>query len=100
MAANRREHTLLVVALTCLGLLVCKSFVFGPIYANWKTRSERVAELESLVSRGEMLIDQKDSIERRWRTMHEQSLPTDTSEAENKVISAVGQWAGDSERSF
>jgi Tfp pilus assembly protein PilO len=96
MAAKRRERHLVIAALVCLGLLAGRSLVLGPIHEGWKARSVRIAELDGLVERGELLMDQSDAIGRRWAAMHERSLPADTSEAENKVIGAVGRWAADS----
>ncbi|MBN1866107.1 hypothetical protein JW916_02325 [Candidatus Sumerlaeota bacterium] len=96
MAFNRREHLLLLAAIVCIAILAGDRFVLTPLASAWSERNARIAELKGNLSKGALLLDRGDSLERRWREMKERSLPREMSATESRVFTAVSEWASDS----
>lgn len=95
MTAKRRERMLIAAAVTAVGLLVADRFVLTPLTALWKAQAEESGELAKQIADGALLVERATTLEERWKEMRRRSLPKSTSDAEDKLLNAVGKWAED-----
>jgi hypothetical protein len=93
MRIKNRQQFLILLALAGAALLVCDALVITPLARAWKSRSERVAELQRRVNDGEGLLRREESIDGRWTQMRTNALPDDPSLAEQKVLKAFDRWS-------
>lgn len=91
-AFNPRERILIIITLICVGILVTDWLIITPLYQVWKERSERIDQLTIKIEEGKGLVKRKDSINKRWTQMIEQSLPPEETEAEKILFEKVDQW--------
>jgi hypothetical protein len=100
MKDKEREALLKIVAISCVGLLLLNWIVITPAINAWKSRSDRIDDLQKKVDRGTQLEERKSNIRARWSEMQRSDLPDDVSIAENDAFKAVGRWARDSKVTF
>jgi Tfp pilus assembly protein PilO len=96
MTIKNRQQLLGIITLSLLGLYICDLLVFEPIYNWWKSRQTQVTDLRQQVSQGKILISRDAIIHGEWDHMRTNSLPNDPSQAEQQVLHAFDNWAGDS----
>jgi hypothetical protein len=96
MKIQNRKQWLVVIAVAGIVLLVADRAVLTPLMSLWKTRSAKVAELRKQIAQGESLIQREQSIRRRWDQMRRNTLPTNSSLAEQQLLKAFDAWARDS----
>lgn len=96
MNIKNRQQFLLIVTLALLALFVGNLIVFGPMYNLWKSRQVKIADLRQQVSQGKTLIRRETYIRNQWARMRTNSLPNDPSQAEQQLLHAFDNWAGDS----
>jgi len=96
MTEAQRKQRLLLIAGVCVALLAGDRLVLSPLASSWKSRSARIQELKKSISNGNMLLDRRDTLLKRWDAAKTQVLPADGPTAENKVLSAVNGWASSS----
>lgn len=93
MDAEKRRKTLMITAISAVGLLLADKMLFTPLANVWKDRADQIAQLRADVEKGEFLMDQEVRIESIWRDMIQGSLPNNKALAEDAVISSIDQWA-------
>lgn len=96
METKNRQKLLIIGAVTCLALLLGDSLVFEPLVSSWKSRSERIAQLKQQVSQGVTLMDREQVIHSRWDDMRTNTLPSNTSLAEQEFLKTFNRCAQDS----
>jgi Tfp pilus assembly protein PilO len=96
MKIENRQHVLLVVTLSLLGLYVANLLVYGPMVKWWDTRQAGIKELRQEVKDGKSLIRRETYIRSEWSNMRTNALPDDPSQAEQQLLKAFNGWAGDS----
>ena len=96
MKIQNRQQWLVVIAVAGIVLLVADRAVLTPLMGLWKTRSAKVAELRKRIAQGESLIQREQSIRRRWDQMRRNTLPVNSSVAEQQLLKAFDNWARDS----
>ncbi len=96
MKIKNRQHILAFVAIGGLAILAADKLVLTPLAATWKERSTRITALEQSVNQGSLLLDRENAIRDRWESMRTNTLPSDISAAENKLLRAFERWAADS----
>lgn len=97
MATNRsREWILTVVAGACIGAWVADSFIFTPLTELWKSRSERIEELNKQLIKGEMLVKREDDIREHWSEMRRNAFTSGVPDAEDKILKSANRWAQES----
>ena len=96
MNANPRQKILTVAAITVVAIWAGDKLVVSPLVQSWKERSIRIAELRHSVSQGRLLLEREPSIRGRWGGMQTNTLPNETSVAENQVLKAFARWSQDS----
>ena len=96
MKINNRQQLLLILTLGLLALYVGDLLLIEPL-AKWgKSRQSQIAELRQEVKQGKSLIRRETVIRGEWDRMRTNSLANDSSQAEQQVLKAFNNWAGDS----
>jgi len=70
--------------------------VIEPLIKWGKSRHDQIAELRQEVKQGKSLIRRETVIRNEWEHMHSNALANDSSQAEQQVLKAFNNWAGDS----
>jgi len=96
MKIQGRQQWLVVIAVVGIVLLVADRAVFTPLMGLWKTRSAKVADLRKQIAQGTSLVQREQSIRRRWDQMRRNTLPANSSLAEQQLLKAFDAWARDS----
>lgn len=96
MNVNRRQQLLAVAAGLALAVLIGDRLVLTPLTASWKARSARIVDLRKRLSQGQVLIAREHTIRDRWDSMRTNTLPTEPSLAQDRLLQAFERWAGDS----
>jgi Tfp pilus assembly protein PilO len=96
MKIQNREQLLMVVVLALIALWAGNLLVFGPMAKWWHARQDAIKELRQEVSQGKSLIRREAYIRSEWATMRTNSLPNDSSLAEQQVLRSLNNWVGDS----
>lgn len=96
MKPENRQKVLMIVAAAAVALMASDYLVLSPLQAAWKKRSERIVELERRIDNGRSLISREDRLRDRWSMMRANTLPTQFSAAEQKMLGAFDAWAGES----
>ncbi|MFH1742612.1 MAG: hypothetical protein ABIH23_26710 [bacterium] len=87
-----RERVLTIIAMLCLCALAGDKLVLSPLLHLWDKRSERIVELNELLSKGAVLLKREESMRQRWQEMRDNALLTEASGAEDGVLKSVDQW--------
>ena len=93
MEIKNRQQLLAIFAVSGLGLLIADWFVFTPLTHLWQARSKQVAELRQEIAQGSSLLQQEQPIHRRWEEMRTNTLPANTSLAEQQILKAFDTWS-------
>jgi Tfp pilus assembly protein PilO len=96
MKIENRQQFLVVLTIAAAALLAGDRLVFKPLATWWKVRAAQVAALRQQVNNGRMLLKREQAIRNRWDEMCTNTLPADTSLAEQQVLKAFDNWSRDS----
>ena len=96
MQIKNRQQVLIIAAVAVVVLFAADQLVLSPLTAAWKARAERIAKLRTDISRANMLVQREQSIRSRWQEMSRNTLPNDTSAAEQQLNKAIDGWAQNS----
>ncbi len=96
MNLKNRQQLLAAVAISAGALFAGDKLLFTPLVKSWKDRSERIADLRKRISQGEQLVQRQAGIHSRWDQMRTNTLPTDASVAEQRLLQAFESWAQES----
>jgi Tfp pilus assembly protein PilO len=91
-----RQQFLVVLTIAVAALFVGERLIYEPLANWWSARSQNVAVLRKQVSDGKLLIQREQAIRSRWAQMRTNTLPADTSLAEQQVLKAFDNWSQDS----
>jgi Tfp pilus assembly protein PilO len=96
MKAENRQQFLVILTIVAVGLYVGVNFICEPLAGLWKSRADKVATLRKQVSDGRMLVKRESAVRSRWSQMLTNTLPSNTSVAEQQVLKAFDNWSSDS----
>ncbi|MBN1517813.1 hypothetical protein JXA32_14710 [Candidatus Sumerlaeota bacterium] len=96
MAFNKRERSLLIIVMLCIGILAGDRLILTPLWNAWSERAERISALEEQLTEDRSLAQRKDSLAATWQDMLDADLPDGTSAAEDAVLKAVSNWSRES----
>lgn len=96
MKVDNRQKLLLIVTGIVLAVLVGDKLIYTPLSNWWDAREKKIAELSDHVKEGHDLIKREDSYHSRWQEMRANALPKDESLAQERLISALNDWAVES----
>lgn len=96
MQIKNRQRVLVVVAVTAIALFAGDRLVLSPLTSAWGARAKRVAELRTKIGQGNLLVQREQGIRSRWQQMSRNTLPNNSSAAEQQVFKAIDAWAQNS----
>jgi hypothetical protein len=96
MEIKTRQQRLMVATIVLAGLWLASVAIYNPLAKWWKSREADVAALKQEVIQGRALIRRESVIRDEWQRIQSNSLANDPSQAEQKVLKAFDNWAGDS----
>lgn len=96
MPIKNRQQFLLIAAGAALVLLAGDRLVLSPLLKAWGQRAARLTELQKQITDGRLLQQREPSIRSRWQQISENTLPANTSAAEQQVFKAIDLWAQNS----
>ena len=99
MNINNRQQILAIAAIAVVAIWAGDKLVFSPLAGLWKQRATQIADLRKSVNQGGLLMSRSQSIRSRWQSMRTNTLPTETSTAENRILNAFERWSQDSRMS-
>jgi len=96
MKVENRQQVLIVAVVVAAALLVGNSLIYEPLSKWWSARSEQITKLRTQVNDGNALIKREAGIRGHWSEMRTNTLPTNTSLAEQQLFKAFDTWSRDS----
>lgn len=87
-----RQKLLALVAAAAVGLLLLDYLVIEPLVGNWQQRSAAIDKLKKDIAAGETSLNRADYTRADWADMQKNSLPLNTTMAEQELLSAFDQW--------
>jgi hypothetical protein len=96
MKTESHQQLLIVLAIGAAAVFAADKLVVGPLTKLWKARSIRVAELRKEVADGALLLQREKSLRARWDEMRKNTLPNNTSLAEQQLLKAFDAWSRES----
>jgi hypothetical protein len=95
MQIKNRQQLLMAAAGAAVALLLGDSLVFTPLVKLWQARSAHIGELRKRVTNGDGMLRRDAAIQSRWSQMQTNTLPTEASLAEQKLLAAFDTWSQD-----
>lgn len=95
MKIQNRQQFLIILTLAMLAVWLGNLVVYGPMVKWWHARQDKIKELRQEVAQGKLLIRRETYIRAEWASMRTNSLPNDSSLAEQQVLRSLNNWAGD-----
>jgi hypothetical protein len=93
MKIENRQQTLIVLVAVAAALLVGNSLVYEPLSKWWSSRSQTIKRLRDQVKHGKALVGNEQNIRGDWDQMRTNTLPNDSSLAEQQALRAFDSWA-------
>jgi hypothetical protein len=93
---KNRQQLLVLLAGVAIALLVGDKIVLNGLTAAWKKRSLALTDLRKQVEDGRALLSREQSLRSRWQQMQANTLPSNASAAEQKLLKAFDTWSQDS----
>ena len=93
MKIDGRQQLLAVAAMAAVVLLAADRLVYAPLTALWKARSSAAAELRQQLVTGTALLQREPVIRSRWEQMRTNTLPRNSSLAEQQFLKAIDAWS-------
>ena len=93
MKINNRQQLLAVAAMAVIALLAVDRLVYTPLMKWWKARSASIGELRQQLADGTSLLQRDQVIRRRWEQMRTNTLPRNSSLAEQQLLKAFDTWS-------
>ena len=93
MKIENRQQLLMVAAIGVVVLFITDRLVFTPLVNLWKDSSTKIADLRKQVESGTSLVQREPTIRRRWQEMQKNTLPENTSLAEQQILRAFDSWS-------
>lgn len=93
MKIENRQQFLVVLTIAAFALLVGVNFILEPLGDWWSSRQAQIKDLQTRVDEGRLIIKREEGIRSRWDSMRKNSLPANTSQAEQNVLQSMSEWA-------
>ncbi len=96
MKIENRQKFLLIVTIAVVALWLGDLLLFEPLGKWWKTRSQNIVQLQKDVKHGKSLLLNESGIRNHWEEMRTNTLPSNTSLAEQQLLRAFDSWSQES----
>lgn len=100
MNPQNRQKLLIILAVGIAALWIGDRLVITPLLQSYKERTARISDLGKTVANGAQLMGRESIIRDRWEGMRTNTLPSEVSIAESKVLKAFDKWSRDSSLSI
>jgi Tfp pilus assembly protein PilO len=87
-----REKILIITIGVCAGLWLLDVLLIEPISASWSARQTKIADMRQKIQDGKALIERAADIEKRWKTMRDNSLPNNLTYSESVLFNSFDMW--------
>lgn len=94
MKVENRQQFLIYLTIAAAVLYVGVNFILTPLGGWWSARSKQITTLRDQVKDGNFKINHEASTRGQWADMCSNSLPSDTSLAEQQVLRSIDEWSG------
>jgi len=96
MQIKNRQQMLIILTIAAFALLIGNSLIYEPLTKWWTTRSKNITDLRAQVKDGKLMLQREAGIRGHWSQMRTNTLPDNTSAAEQQVLKAFDKWARES----
>jgi Tfp pilus assembly protein PilO len=96
MKIENRQQFLIALVAVAAGLLIGNSLIYEPLAKWWAVRSQKITQLRQQVKNGKYLVVSEQALRGQWERMRANTLPDNTSLAEQQVLKAFDNWSRDS----
>jgi Tfp pilus assembly protein PilO len=90
---ENRQQFLVMLTIAAVALFVGVNFILEPLGGWWSSRQAQIKQLRDRVHDGQLLINRETGLRDQWDTMRNNSLPANTSLAEQQLLKAVDEWS-------
>ena len=94
MKVENRQQFLIYLTIAAAGLYIGVNFILTPLGDWWSARSKQITTLRDQVKDGNFKINHEAITRGQWADMCSNSLPADTSLAEQQVLRSIDEWSG------
>ena len=88
MKIENRQQFLIALVAVAAGLLIGNSLIYEPLAKWWAVRSQKITQLRQQVKNGKYLVVSEQALRGQWERMRANTLPNNTSLAEQQVLKA------------
>jgi Tfp pilus assembly protein PilO len=96
MQIKNRQQLLIIGAIVTVALFVGDRLVLTPLTNAWNGRAKRIADLRQKIGDANVLKQREQRIRSLWENWSRNTLPNNTSAAEQKLFQAIDRWTQDS----
>lgn len=96
MKSETRQRWLIMLTAAALLLFLVDRFGLGPLTALWKKRTAHIAELKANLESGRTMLAREKVVRERWGEIRGNTLPYNSSAAEQQLFKALDGWAQES----
>lgn len=93
MKIEERQKFLIILTVIVVGLYAGNLLVYEPLSKWFTARSQQITLLRKQVKEGKFMIQREAGIRSQWSEMQTNTLPTDTSQAEQEMLRAFDNWS-------
>jgi Tfp pilus assembly protein PilO len=93
MQIKNRQQFLIALTIAVAGLYIGVNFILTPLAHEWSARSQQISDLRKQVKDGKFLVSRESAIRNHWADMQTNSLPANTSLAEQQVLKSFDGWS-------
>jgi hypothetical protein len=90
---ENRQQWLVIAVIAIGGLFALDSIVIKPLTSVWRARTDRIAALEQKIARGKGIIGRGQNLRDDWASKQTNTLPVNTSQAEQQMLKAFDSWS-------
>jgi hypothetical protein len=92
MKPKDRQQLLVVLTIVAVALYAGDLLLFEPMAKWFSARSQRITTLRQQVKDGRVLLQREAGIRSRWDGMRTNTLPQNSSQAEQQLLRAFDNW--------
>jgi len=93
---KNRQQLLTIAAVAVVAIFALDKVVLSPLGNAWTARNKRVKELRDRVANGNQLLRREEALRSRWDQMRTNTLPNNSSLAEQILLKDFDKWSKDS----
>jgi Tfp pilus assembly protein PilO len=92
METKNREKLLLIVIGGCAALWLLDVIVISPLFGVWDAREKTIADTRKKIADGKVMMERAPDLEKRWKSMRDNTLPSNLTLAESQLFNVFDVW--------